>query len=41
MNPEPYDRLRDAESEARYVVDPQAERDDEWKEHLPSKGCDA
>lgn len=36
--PDAYDRVRDAESEARYEVDPQAERDDLWKETLPEKG---
>lgn len=38
-HPEPYDRMRDDKLD--FPDDPMAERDDEWRETLPAKGCDA
>ena len=38
---ENYDAIKDAKSEARYVDDPQAENDSQWRETLPEKGCGA
>ena len=35
------DAKRDADSDARYEDDPQAEVDNKWRETRPAKGCDS
>ena len=40
-HPDPVDAEKDARSEARYEVDPQAEKDDVWRETNPAKGSGA